>query len=113
MNADETTSSSDTSPTGETTTPLRIGIVADAPTFPGKWDAIRENVRVADSLGYDSVWLGEAWGYELFTSLADLLRVTTRMKLGAGIANIFSRSPAVIAATAATLDERSGGRMVL
>jgi alkanesulfonate monooxygenase SsuD/methylene tetrahydromethanopterin reductase-like flavin-dependent oxidoreductase (luciferase family) len=35
------------------------------------------------------------------------------MKLGAGIANIFSRSPAVIAATAATLDERSGGRMVL
>jgi F420-dependent oxidoreductase-like protein len=113
VNADETASSSDTPAVSDETTPLRIGIVADAPTFPGKWDAIRESVRVADSLGYDSVWLGEAWGYELFTSLADLLRVTTRMKLGAGIANIFSRSPAVIATAAATLDERSGGRMVL
>jgi F420-dependent oxidoreductase-like protein len=92
---------------------LRIGIVADSPTFPGDWNIIRENVRLADSLGYDSVWLGEAWGYELFTSLADLVRVTTRMKLGAGVANIFSRSPALIATTAATLDERSGGRMVL
>ncbi len=92
---------------------LRIGIVADSPTFPGDWNIIRENVRLADSLGYDSVWLGEAWGYELFTSLADLAPVTTRMKLGAGVANIFSRSPALIATTAATLDERSGGRMVL
>lgn len=93
--------------------PLRIGIVADAPTFPGDWNAIRESVHLADGLGYDAVWLGEAWGYELFTSLADLLRITERMKLGAGVANIFSRSPAVIAATAATLDERSGGRMLL
>ena len=92
---------------------MRIGIVADAPTFPGDWNTIRESVHLADSLGYDAVWLGEAWGYELFTSLADLLRVTQRMKLGAGVANIFSRSPAVIAATAATLDERSGGRMLL
>lgn len=97
----------------EGSSPLRIGIVADSPTFPGDWDMIRENVRLADNLGYDSVWLGEAWGYELFTSLADLVRVTTRMKLGAGVANIFSRSPAVISASIATLDERSGGRMVL
>ena len=98
---------------GAGASPLRIGIVADSPTFPGDWNIIRENVRLADSLGYDSVWLGEAWGYELFTSLADLVRVTTRMKLGAGVANIFSRSPALIATTAATLDERSGGRMAL
>lgn len=92
---------------------MRIGIIADSPTFPSDWNIVRENVQLADSLGYDSVWLGEAWGYELFTSLADLVRVTSRMKLGAGVANIFSRSPAVIAATAATLDERSGGRMLL
>ena len=98
---------------GGEVSPLRIGIVADSPTFPGDWNLILENVRLADSLGYDSVWLGEAWGYELFTSLADLARVTTRMKIGAGVANVFSRTPALVAATAATLDERSHGRMLL
>src|SRR5215469_17459339 len=92
---------------------LRIGIVADNPSFPADWHNVVEKVRVADQLGYDSVWLGESWGYELFTSLADLVRVTQRIKLGAGIANVFSRSPAVIAATAATLDERSNGRFLL
>src|SRR5215468_8807204 len=93
--------------------PLRIGLIADSPTFPGDWNAILENVRLADGMGYDAVWLGEAWGYELFTSLADLVHVTERMKIGAGIANVFSRSPALIAATTATLDERSHGRMLL
>jgi F420-dependent oxidoreductase-like protein len=101
----------------ETTRPdaskLRIGLTADSPTMPGAWDQILEKVRLADQLGFDSVWLGEAWGYELFTSLADLVRVTKRLKVGAGIANVFSRSPAVIASSIATLDERSGGRMIL
>lgn len=113
VNADETSEAPGAPTVSGGAAPLRIGIVADIPTFPRDWNTIRESIHLADSLGYDSVWLGEAWGYELFTSLADLLRVTTRMKLGAGIANIFSRSPAVIAATAATLDERSGGRMAL
>jgi alkanesulfonate monooxygenase SsuD/methylene tetrahydromethanopterin reductase-like flavin-dependent oxidoreductase (luciferase family) len=101
----------------ETTRPdlgkLRIGLTADSPTMPGAWDQILEKVRLADQLGFDSVWLGEAWGHELFTSLADLVRVTTRLKVGAGVANVFSRSPAVIASSIATLDERSGGRMIL
>ena len=100
--------------TGEATTEsLSLGLIADSPTFPGAWSDVLENVRLADRLGFDSVWLGEAWGYELFTSLTDLVRVTTRMKIGAGVANVFSRSPAVIASAIATLDERSDGRMVL
>lgn len=92
---------------------LPIGIIADSPTFPGAWDEVLEKVRLADRLGFASVWLGEAWGYELFTSLADLARVTSGIKIGAGVANVFSRSPAVIASSIATLDERSGGRMIL
>ena len=91
----------------------RVGLVADSPNFPAAWDQVMEKVKIADELGYDSIWLGESWGYELFTSMADLVRVTKRIKIGAGIANIFSRSPALIASTAATLDERSGGRIVL
>lgn len=91
----------------------RVGLIAEIPNFPGPWSEVMEKVRLADELGYDSIWLGESWGYELFTSIADLLRVTKRIKIGAGIANIYSRTPALIASTAATLDERSGGRLIL
>jgi F420-dependent oxidoreductase-like protein len=97
----------------EDSMPLRVGIVVDNPNFPESWDHVVAKVRLADELGYDSGWLGETWGYELFTSLADLVRETRQIKLGAGIANVFSRSPAVIATSIATLDERSGGRMLL
>ncbi len=90
-----------------------IGLVADSPNFPSEWDSVMEKVKIADELGFDSVWLGESWGYELFTSMSDLVRITKRIKIGAGIANIFSRTPALIASTVATLDERSGGRIIL
>ena len=91
----------------------RIGLIADSPNFPAAWDEVVAKVKIADELGYDSIWLGESWGYELFTSMADLVRETKRIKIGAGIANIYSRTPALIASTAATLDERSGGRILL
>lgn len=91
----------------------RVGLMADAPNFPAAWDEVIEKVKIADELGYDSIWLGESWGYELFTSMGDLVRATKRIKIGAGIANIYSRTPALIASTAATLDERSGGRILL
>src|SRR5436853_5516653 len=91
----------------------RVGLVAEIPNFPGPWNEVMEKVKIADELGYDSIWLAESWGYELFTSMADLVRVTKRIKIGAGIANIYSRTPALIASTVATLDERSGGRIVL
>lgn len=91
----------------------KIGLIADSPNFPAAWKQIVEKVKIADRLGYDSIWLGESWGYELFTSMADLVRETSRIKIGAGIANIFSRTPALIASTVATLDERSGGRIIL
>lgn len=91
----------------------KVGLVAEIPNFPGPWTEVVEKVKIADELGFDSIWLGESWGYELFTSMADLVRVTRRIKIGAGIANIYSRTPAVLASTAATLDERSGGRIIL
>src|SRR6059058_3420230 len=90
----------------------RIGLIADSPNFPAAWDQVVEKVKIADELGYDSIWLGESWGYELFTSMADLVRATSRIKIGAGIANIYSRTPAVLASTAATLDEAAIGALV-
>ncbi len=69
--------------------------------------------QLADDLGYDSFWLPEAWGYEVFTLLTELACNTKRIKLGTGIINVFSRSPGLIAMTAATVDEISDGRLML
>jgi F420-dependent oxidoreductase-like protein len=69
--------------------------------------------RLADELGYDSFWVPEAWGYETFPLLAEMAVATKRIKLGTGIVNVFSRSPGLIAMSAATLDEISEGRFIL
>jgi F420-dependent oxidoreductase-like protein len=69
--------------------------------------------RLADELGYDSFWIPEAWGYEIFSLLTELALATKRIKLGTGIVNVFSRTPGLIAMSAATVDEISGGRFIL
>src|SRR2546426_3260347 len=72
-----------------------------------------ECVRAADACGYDSFWLPEAWERDAFTLLTELALKTERIHLCTGIINVFSRSPALIAMSAATLDEISGGRFRL
>ena len=86
-----------------------IGVLANNPNFPGAWAETVEKIKLADQLGYDSVWLGETWGYDLVVRLTELALVTRHIKIGAGIFRCFSRSPGVIASTAATLDERRAG----
>jgi F420-dependent oxidoreductase-like protein len=72
-----------------------------------------ECVRAADACGYDSFWMPEAWERDAFTILTEIAVRTERIHLGTGIINVFSRSPALIAMSAATLDEISGGRFRL
>ncbi|MGB8328796.1 MAG: LLM class flavin-dependent oxidoreductase [Polyangiales bacterium] len=68
---------------------------------------------VADELGYDSFWIPEAWGYEVFSLLTEIAVHTTRIKLGTGIVNCFSRSPGLLATNAATVDQINEGRLIL
>lgn len=72
-----------------------------------------ECVRSADACGYDSFWMPEAWERDAFNVLTELAATTERIHLGTGIVNVFSRSPALIAMSAATIDEISGGRFRL
>lgn len=67
----------------------------------------------AESLGYESVWLGELWGENAFVELASLAERTSQVRLGTSIVNVYSRSPAVLAMSAYSLDRRSDGRFVL
>jgi F420-dependent oxidoreductase-like protein len=70
-------------------------------------------VQEAERLGYDSVWAAEAYGSDTATVLAWLAGQTTKIRLGAGIFQMPGRSAAMTAMTAATIDQLSGGRMIV
>jgi F420-dependent oxidoreductase-like protein len=72
-----------------------------------------ECVKAADACGYDSFWMPEAWERDAWTCLTELAVRTKQIHLGTGIVNVFSRTPALLAMSAATLDELSGGRFRL
>ena len=72
-----------------------------------------EIVQEAERLGYDSVWSAEAYGSDAATVLGWLAGQTSRIRLGSGIFQMPARSPAMTAMTAATIDQLSGGRMLL
>jgi F420-dependent oxidoreductase-like protein len=72
-----------------------------------------EIVQEAEKLGYDSVWAAEAYGSDAATVLAWLAGQTSTIRLGSGIFQMPGRSAAMTAMTAATIDQLSGGRMIL
>jgi len=62
----------------------------------------------AERLGIDSAWTAETWGYDGATPLAYLAAKTTRIRLGAGILQVGTRTPALTAMTAMALASLSG-----
>jgi F420-dependent oxidoreductase-like protein len=72
-----------------------------------------ELAREAERLGYHSIWTAEAYGSDAVTVLAWLAAQTERIRLGSAILQMPGRSPAMTAMTAATLDQLSGGRVLL
>jgi F420-dependent oxidoreductase-like protein len=70
-------------------------------------------VREAEELGFDSVWSAEAYGSDAATVLAWIAGQTEKIKLGSAIFQMPGRSPAMTAMTAVTIDQLSGGRMLL
>jgi F420-dependent oxidoreductase-like protein len=70
-------------------------------------------VQEAERLGFDSVWVAEAWGSDAVSVLGWLAAKTERIKLGSAIMQIPGRTPANTAMTAATLDLLSAGRFLL
>ena len=67
----------------------------------------------AEALGYDRVWLPETWGRDAVTTLTTIAERTDEIGIGTSIANVYSRSPALLGQTAATLQEVSDGRFRL
>lgn len=72
-----------------------------------------ERAARADELGFDSVYTTHIAQRDSLTLLAAFAMKTKRVRLGTGVLPIFSRTPVSTAQTAATIDELSGGRMVI
>lgn len=76
-------------------------------------DVIVRTARLADELGYETVALPEGWGLDSTPVLTEIALGTRRIRPAAGVLSVWGRTPAMLAMTAATLHQISGGRFVL
>src|ERR1700679_3313146 len=66
-----------------------------------------------EKVGLDTVWVAEAYGYDSPSMMGYLAALTERVQIGAAIMPIYTRTPTLIAMTAAGIDALSGGRCIL
>lgn len=69
--------------------------------------------RLAEEAGFDSIWATEFYDHSATVGIAAMASATGTIGLGSAIAYAFGRTPLVLAAEAADLDELSGGRLTL
>ena len=70
--------------------------------------------QAAEQLGFDSFWVPEDYAFPgAFSSCAAIAAATSKIKIGTGVINPFTRHPVLIAMELAALDQLSGGRAIL
>jgi F420-dependent oxidoreductase-like protein len=82
-------------------------------TYSGNPKETVEQVVALEKAGLDVVWVAEAYGFDSPTLMGYLAAKTETITIGSAILNIYSRTPALLAQTAAGLDYVSDGRAVL
>jgi probable F420-dependent oxidoreductase len=103
---------------------LRVGVQLPEVERHVPWSEYVSMARAAEEVGFDSIWVGEHLLYrgdgrpergpwDAWTLLAALAARTTRLRLGPLVACTAFHHPGVLARTAATVDQVSGGRLVL
>ncbi len=104
--------------------PLRVGVQLPEVERDVRWPEYVALARRAEALGYDTLWLGDHLLYrdedgsargpwEAWTMLSALAASTSRIRLGPLVAATAFHAPAMLAKMAATVDEVSGGRLIL
>src|SRR5262245_19184049 len=89
-----------------------VGIMGMRPAGMS-WREILDAAVLAEQLGYRSITMGESWGEDALTSLAQIAALTSRIRIGTSIVPVFARSPANLAMTALNMDRMSEGRFFL
>jgi F420-dependent oxidoreductase-like protein len=72
-----------------------------------------DQIAGLEDAGLDLVWVAEPYGFDAPTLMGYLAAKTEKVQIGAGILNVFSRTPGALLQTAAGLDNVSGGRAVI
>jgi alkanesulfonate monooxygenase SsuD/methylene tetrahydromethanopterin reductase-like flavin-dependent oxidoreductase (luciferase family) len=105
--------------------PLKVGIQLPEVEREVRWPEYLALARAVEDLGYDSIWLGDHLLYrqagdvaargpwECWSMLAAIAASTTRVELGPLVAATSFHAPTMLAKKAATVDEISGGRLIL
>jgi len=90
---------------------MKLGILSG---YSGRsMDLGINRIKVAESMGYDSVWTAEAYGSDAVTPAAWILANTSKIKVGTAIMQMPARTPACTAMTAMTLNQLSQGRFIV
>src|SRR3982751_2830575 len=89
---------------------MRIGIQA---SYSGGFQETAAEIRDLEAAGLDLAMVAEVYTFDAVSQLGYLAAVTERVELMSGIFPIYSRTPALIAMTAAGLDFVSDGRFTL
>ena len=104
--------------------PIRVGIQLPEVEREVRWPEYLAIARVAEDVGFDTLWLGDHLLYryadgstrgpwEVWTMLSALAASTSRIRLGPLVAATAFHAPPMLAKLAATVDEISGGRLIL
>jgi F420-dependent oxidoreductase-like protein len=83
------------------------------PFIPGEFREFAPLVVNLEKAGLDQVWIGEAYAFDAISQVGYLAAVTERVKIGTGIVNVFSRTAALVAMSAAGCEYLSDGRFML
>jgi F420-dependent oxidoreductase-like protein len=89
---------------------MRIGMPL---SYSGGFREAAAVIGEYEAAGLDVVFVPEAWSFDAVSQLGYLAARTTTLQLAAGILNVYSRTPALLAMTAAGLDSVSDGRFTL
>ena len=103
---------------------VKIGIQLPEVEREVRWPEIASMATLAEDVGFDSLWVGDHLLYrnagepargpwEAWSQMAALAAITSRVEIGPLVAATSFHSPAMLAKKAATVDEISGGRLIL
>jgi alkanesulfonate monooxygenase SsuD/methylene tetrahydromethanopterin reductase-like flavin-dependent oxidoreductase (luciferase family) len=104
--------------------PIKVGVQLPEIERRVRWPEMADMIRTAEAVGFDSIWFGDHFLYRMengradgpwdaWSLLAAAAAITSRVQIGPFVTPVGFYNPAVLAKKAATVDEISGGRLVL